>query len=56
MPINVKKRLHTSVIDLNMHRKQQRIRTVNLVAKHVNIATVCSTTNFTVWIYAVVDM
>jgi len=33
-----------------------KIRTVNLVAEHVDVVTMCSTTKFTVLIFAVFDV
>ena len=33
-----------------------KIRTVNLVAEHVGVVTMCSTTEFTVLIFAVFDV
>ena len=38
------------------HRKQKKIGTVNLVAEHVGVVTMCSTTKFTVLIFAVFDV
>ena len=38
------------------YRKQQNIGTVNLVAEHFGVVTMCSTTKFTVPIFAVFDV
>jgi len=48
--INVKNSLSTSVID------SAKIGTVNLVAEHFVVVTMCSTTKFTVPIFAIFDV
>ena len=48
--INVKNRVYTQV--LQTHKwKTAKNRTVNLVAEHVGVVTMCSTTKFTVPIF-----
>jgi len=54
--INVKKEFIYKCYRLNHTPKTAKIRTVNLVAEHVGIVTMCTTIGFTVLIFAICNV